>query len=62
MRIIRNTYINRTSNDDGSRNVSGYYGENVGWLPMGKLMPEVTSHVKEQPTNRWREFLIERGS
>jgi hypothetical protein len=62
MRIIRNTYINRATNPDGTRNVAGYYGPDEGWLPMGKLQPEVTNHIKEQPTNKWRAFLIERGS
>ncbi len=29
--------------------------KHVGWL-----MPEVKNHVKEQPTNRWKQVLIDR--
>ena len=57
---MRQTHINETANDDGTRNVSFYGGENVGWIPAGRLMPEVKNHVPEQPTNRYKKVLIER--
>lgn len=31
------------------------------WKDVGTLMPEVTNHVPEQPTNRYKQLLIERG-
>ena len=62
MRIIRNTCINRAPNLDGSRNVAGYYGPDIGWLPMGSLQPEVKNHVKEQPENRWKAHMADRWS
>lgn len=30
------------------------------WKDVGVLMPEVKNHVKEQPTNKWKQFLIDR--
>lgn len=51
---MRTTHINASTNDDGSRNVSFYNGPDVGWLPAGRLMPEVRNYVKEQPTNRYK--------
>lgn len=33
----------------------------VIWRDVGTLMDEVTNHVEEQPTNRYKKILIERG-
>jgi hypothetical protein len=57
----KTTHINPDANPDGSRNVS-FLSDREGWSPAGRLMPEVTNHVPEQPTNRWKQVLIERSN
>ncbi len=57
---MKTTHINPFRNADGSRNVSFYGGMQVGWFPAGRLMPTITNHVPEQPTNRWKQRLIDR--
>lgn len=54
------SWINPSANPDGTRNVS-FLSDREGWIPAGRLMPEVTNHVKEQPTNKWKQLLIDRG-
>lgn len=55
----KTTHINHKANADGTRNVSFYEGLGVGWVPAGKLAPEVTNHVPNQPTNQWKQRLID---
>lgn len=54
---MKSVHINESANPDGSRNVSFY--SQGDWHPAGRLMPEVTNHVKEQPTNKWKQKLID---
>lgn len=56
---MKTTHINASANKDGSRNVS-YLSEREGWIPAGRLMPEVKNHTPEQPTNRWKKHMQER--
>ena len=55
---MKTSWINRGHNGDGSQNVT-FHDAVEGWIPAGKLQPEVTNHVKEQPTNRWKQALID---
>lgn len=58
MRTFDRLHINESPNPDGSRNVSGLiYGDD--WHPAGRLQPEIKNHVKEQPTNKWKQRLID---
>ena len=61
MKISRNTYINAQARPNGQRNVSGYYGESKGWLPMGVLQPELVNHVSEQPKSLAQKLLEKRS-
>ena len=54
---MRETRINPSANPNGSRNVSWYH-KDTGWMPAGRLMPEVKNHVPEQPTNKWKKALL----
>lgn len=61
MRIIRDTYINKTPDLKGARRVA-WWAPLTGWKVVGRLMPEVKNHVQEQPTNRWKQHLIDRAA
>ncbi len=56
---MKRTHINAAANPDGTRNVTFLHPD--GNIPAGKLMPEVTNHAPEQPTNRYKRVLIERA-
>jgi len=43
----------------GARRVWGLLGKNEA-RPCGWLMPEVRNHVEEQPTNKWKQRLVDR--
>lgn len=47
-RPVGQTHINKSANEDGSRNVS-FYSPDKGWSPAGRLMAPITNHVAEQP-------------
>lgn len=49
---------------DGRRRVWFLKAQRGGWVDWehkGWLMPEVENHVKEQPTNRYKQMLIDKA-
>lgn len=44
----------------GAQRVWGVNNGRPGSRAIGWLMPEVKNHVKEQPTNKWKQALIDR--
>lgn len=59
MTKIVEMHVNKWTNSDGSRSVSARTHK-AGWMPAGRVMAQVENHVSEQPTNKWKQVLIER--
>ena len=57
---MKQTHINPAANPDGTRNVV-FLTETEGYVPAGRLMPEVTNHVPEQPTSKYVKMLTDRS-
>jgi hypothetical protein len=53
------TYIEPTQDRDPLAPTVGARRVWIGGRPSGWLMPRVENHVPEQPTNQWKQRLIE---